>query len=131
MHNIIVDQNSGTINKIKAMGQVVRLRALHLLLRAETPLCICELMDVLEKAEYQVSRCLTGLEKASLIQEERDGRLLFYSPVYGTPLNRLLFSVLDVADPDLAALFARDLEKLKKRLSLRQNGKVTVTYCSG
>jgi DNA-binding transcriptional ArsR family regulator len=123
-------QSVKTIKKFKAISQTLRLRALHLIVKAPASLCICELMDALQKEQYQISRCLAILEKAALIQEQRQGRLLFYSPVYDIPLNRLLFSVIDLAETDLAAFFTQDLLRLRQRLDLRKNGKVMVTYCN-
>ena len=114
------------LNKYKALTQECRLRIVRLLLAADSPLCICELMDILDAPQYQISRCLSVLKDAGLVEEERDGRLLLHSLNHRDPENRAIFESVESAknSPVLKA----DLAKLKKRISMRENGKVVVTY---
>lgn len=116
------------LKKHKALTQKCRFRIMYALIKAKTPLCICELMDVLQKPQYKISRCLIILKKAGLIREERSGRLLLHSPDYKDICNKALFnsirSVSQKENPELAG----DMRNLKKRLALREKGKIVVTY---
>ena len=114
------------IKKYKALSQECRLRIIHLLIKTETQLCICEMMDVLKKEQYHISRCLGILKDADLIEEDRDGRLLLYSLNKSDPVNSYLFET--ILKEKETEQFILDLEALNKRLALRSNGKVVVTY---
>lgn len=114
------------IKKYKAITQESRLRIIYLLLKAQMPLCICEMMDVLQKEQYQVSRCLGSLKKADLISETREGRLLLYTINSSDPVNKCIFDSIILGE--LECDFSNDLQRLKKRLALREDGKVVVTY---
>jgi len=118
------------LSKYQALSQKCRFRIMHLLIKAETPLCICELMDVLHKPQYKISRCLSILKEANLITEERDGRLLMHSPDLSDPLNKQLFTSVEKVDLKENADLIVDIDNLNDRLSLRENGKVVVTYNS-
>lgn len=103
---------------------------MHLLIKAKNPLCICELMDVLHKPQYKISRCLSILKEANLITEERDGRLLMHSPDLSDLVNKQIFSSVEKVDLKENADLIVDIDNLNDRLSLRKNGKVVVTYNS-
>lgn len=125
MHNKVMKE---ILKKYHAISQKCRFRIMHLFIKANVPLCICELMDVLNKPQYKISRCLSILKEANLIIERRTGRLLMYSPDLSDAFNKQLFSTFTDVDmkenPDLI----NDIDNLNKRLALRENGKVVVTY---
>lgn len=108
------------MKKYKALGQKCRFRIMYLLLEVKESLCICELMDVLDQPQYQVSRCLTILKEAGLVNEEREGRILMHSLNYSDPLNKTLFSSIRSIDIEKNGLLLDDIDKLKKRLSTRE-----------
>ena len=114
------------IKKYKAVSQECRFRIIHILLKAKTPLCICEMIDIFKKEQYQISRCLGILKQAGLITEDRDGRLLLYSLNQSDPINKSIFE--SVIKDQTINQFKNDLIAMKKRLALRKNGKIVVTY---
>jgi len=60
----------------KLFSDVTRLRTLMLLSRAE--LCVCQIMGVLGVSQPLVSRNLSMLSNAGLLDERRSGKLVFY-----------------------------------------------------
>ena len=61
----------------KAFSDETRLRILHLLLKGE--LCICELMDVLQLPQSNVSRHMAYLKNAGLVEDRREAVWVYYS----------------------------------------------------
>jgi len=121
-----------TAGAFQVLGLPRRLRILQLFTRVDGTLCGCELADVLELEDYQVSRDLSALRKAGLVQAgARRGTWVHYrlpedpqpgvapvlelvaalplDPVDGARLElRLDFreragTVLGVGDPDVLA----------------------------
>ena len=86
-YTAIVNQ---AIEKFKAIGEETRLRILRILIKADQELCVCEIVDVLKKPQYTISRSLTTLKKAELVEERRQGKLMMYR-LKRSPLNNLLF----------------------------------------
>jgi DNA-binding transcriptional ArsR family regulator len=60
----------------KALSDSSRVRALGLLTRGE--LCLCELIQVLGLAPSTVSRHMTELHRAGLVDRRKNGRWQFY-----------------------------------------------------
>jgi ArsR family transcriptional regulator, arsenate/arsenite/antimonite-responsive transcriptional repressor len=65
------------IQKFKAMGDENRFRILMLLL--ERPLCVCELLEVLDIKGGTLSAHLKILKNAGLISHKKEGRWIIYS----------------------------------------------------
>ncbi|MBI5875373.1 MAG: metalloregulator ArsR/SmtB family transcription factor [Deltaproteobacteria bacterium] len=66
------------ITKIyKALSDETRLRILNLL--HDEALCVCNIMSVLEMGQSKVSRHLTYLKHAGLIEDRRKGKWVYYS----------------------------------------------------
>ena len=65
------------IQKFKAMGDENRFRILMLLLIR--PLCVCELLEVLDIKGGTLSAHLKLLKNAGLISQKKDGRWIVYS----------------------------------------------------
>ncbi len=116
------------IKKYKAISQECRLRIVNLLINSNIPMCICEMMDILNKEQYQISRCLSILKNAGLIKEERDRRLLLYSLKYDDNYNKAIFENVSNLKEELNPILEKDIENMHVRLLLRENGKVVVTY---
>jgi ArsR family transcriptional regulator, arsenate/arsenite/antimonite-responsive transcriptional repressor len=109
----------GLVNTFKALSDSTRLRIMFVLLQARGELCICEIMDALALAQYNVSRHMKELKIAGLVRERRQGRFVFYAlRKPDTRVNGLLLKALDSA-PDRAA-FVDDSRRLRKRLALRE-----------
>jgi ArsR family transcriptional regulator len=61
----------------KAFSDETRLRILRLLLNGE--LCICELMEVLQLPQSNVSRHMAYLKNAGLVDDRREAVWVYYS----------------------------------------------------
>jgi ArsR family transcriptional regulator len=61
----------------KALADATRLRILNLLLHGE--LCVCDIQFVLDSPQPNVSRHLTYLKNAGLVQDRREGPRIYYS----------------------------------------------------
>ena len=68
---------NSTIQKFKALGDENRFRILMILL--QKPLCVCELLEVLDIKGGTLSAHLKLLKNAGLIDQEKDGRWVVYS----------------------------------------------------
>jgi len=109
------------INYFKALSDKTRLRIICLLKKANTKLCVCEIMDSLNQNQYNVSRHLRILKNMGLLNEEKDGRWVYYSLI--KPKNqfqKLIFEALSTVREDH---LNEDSKRLKKRLALRADGK--------
>jgi ArsR family transcriptional regulator len=114
------------IEAYKAAGEETRLRILRLLLQAPGELCVCEVVDALEKPQYTVSKSLTVLRNAQLVEERREGKFMMYRLLH-SPFNDILFESFDrLPDPD--SIYKADSRRLAARLALRENGKCEITY---
>jgi ArsR family transcriptional regulator len=107
------------LSQLKLLSDETRLRILMLLSRKE--LCVCQIMAVLGVSQPLVSRNLALLEGAGLLNERRQGKLVFYSVKKNLPghVGRLILSVKDSLkdDPrlldDLNSL--RDCQEFQER----------------
>jgi len=68
---------NNTSNFLKLLSDESRMRILMLLSNKE--LCVCQIMGVLGISQPLVSRNLSLLSNAGLLDERRDGKLIFYS----------------------------------------------------
>ncbi len=108
-------------NVLKVLGDPNRLRLLRLLLEAGTELCVCELVDSLEESQYNVSKHVTALKAAGLLESRREARWVYYQVVRGgSPFHRHVLRAVAAIPPETAA---RDSRELEKRLKLRENGR--------
>ena len=112
------------IEAYKAAGEETRLRILRLLRMAPGELCVCEVVDALEKPQYTVSKSLTVLRNARLVEERREGKYMMYRLIH-SPFNDMLFESLDCLserDPCCRA----DARRLAARLALREDGRCEI-----
>ena len=99
-----------TVRFFNLMSDETRLRILALLTKRE--LCVCQLMGVLGISQPLVSRNLSLLNNAGLLDERREGKLIFYSvkkDLPPTPLNMLKVLKTELKND---ALLAEDLNSL-------------------
>lgn len=115
--------------RLKAVSDETRMRLLRILLEAETALCLSELVDIVRRPQYAVSRAMAALTRAGLVTEERRGKLVFFA-LYEDPFNRRLFDAIRTvpADDDPYTI---DSDRLRWRLDLREDGRCVVTYTAG
>jgi len=106
------------IEAFKAIGDQTRFRALRLLAIADAELCACELIDALERPQYAISKALGVLVDSELLDERRDGRMMFYSLRHSTMNDALFEAVKSV--PETAELKA-DAKRIKARIARRVN----------
>ncbi len=100
------------IDLFKALGDPLRLRIMALLLNGER--CVCDLVSVLEANQSTVSRHLSTLRKAGLVEARREGTWMHYSisstlPDWAQPLLksiRLLAETHPVLKADAGRLNA-------------------------
>lgn len=114
---------SANVNKAieayKAAGEETRLRILRILHEASEELCVCEIVDVVVKPQYTVSKSLTVLRNARLVEERREGKFIMYRLLH-SPFNDRLFESFDrFPDPD--PIYQADSRRLIARLALREN----------
>lgn len=108
----------------KALSEPTRLRIMALVCRAGRELCVCELVDALEEPQYHVSRSLRTLRKAGLVAERRSGKWVYYR--LPPDLDSFHAMALKAVAAIPAAVLAKDLAGLNRRLKLRENGNCCV-----
>jgi ArsR family transcriptional regulator, arsenate/arsenite/antimonite-responsive transcriptional repressor len=104
----------------KAIGEETRLRILRLLIKAGTELCACEIIDVLGKPQYTISKNLGILVSSGLLKEKREGRMMFYE-LLNNESNNLIFENIKLIKCENNEIFKDDFKNLKKRLAEREN----------
>jgi len=107
------------VDAFKAMGEATRFRALRVLVEAKVELCACDVIAVLRKPQYTISKSLGVLVDASLVEERREGRMMMYSLVH-SPMNDCLFKA--VAKAAVGKELAADSKRLASRIALRAEG---------
>lgn len=117
------------VERLKTAADPTRIRILRILAMAPDALCVCELVDILRKPQYAVSRSLSNLRKAGLVEEERRGKLMFYRSRQDAFNERLLACLREVPADSGAEQY--DADRLRWRLDLRSNGECVVTYTRG
>ena len=107
--------------KFKALSDETRLRILHLLINANTELCVCELTDALEIPQYNVSRHLKILRHAGLIDERKEGRWVHFGLAKGNDaFTEMIFDSINCIS---TTQLSKDLAELEKRFAIRTGGK--------
>lgn len=112
----------------KALGDETRLRLVNLFLQTVEDLCVCEMVDALGLPQYQISKHLTILKNAGLLQATRQGTWVYYR--LDREESPLLRDLLNALSRHLAQVFAADAGRLKWRLALREAGKCVVGFVS-
>lgn len=97
-----------------------RLRIFYLIIHSGQRLCVCEIIDATGLPQYQVSKHLRLLREAELICGERQGRWTYYGLSSGKRVERVARFIKRSIAPDA---FTAELDSLKQRLSLRQDGR--------
>ncbi len=111
------------VEAYKAIGEETRIRIMRIIIKSGTELCACEIIDVLEKPQYTISKNLGILVKAGLLSERRDGRMMFYRLKDDSDFNKTIFENIRKIKCDADECFKNDFTKLSERLSKREGGK--------
>jgi ArsR family transcriptional regulator len=104
-------------NIFKALSDDTRLRVIKLL--QERELCVCELMQVLEMSQPRISRHMSVLKNAGLVNDRREGKWIHYSlnkEAQGKEIKILLDSMVVIGNND--AVVKADKKNLKKAIRL-------------
>lgn len=110
----------------KAIADDTRLRMINLFVTSREPLCVCEIVDALRLPQYQISKHLSILKNAGLIDVEKDGTWGYHYLIEDNSLNKMLITFLKKY---LAGdVFDDDIKKLEMRLLLREDGKCVVGF---
>lgn len=114
---LLIDQ---VLNMLKALSDKTRLRIFWVLQKADTELCVCELIDILHETQYNVSRHLKVLKYANLVKEKKQGRFVYYSvSKFGNKVYKHLLEMISAISENI---LQTDAKRLKNRLALRKNG---------
>jgi ArsR family transcriptional regulator len=105
-----------------------RLRILGALMKKE--LCVCELVDSLLLAQYEVSRHLARLKQVGLVVDRREGLWAYYSIPKSAWQDPLLGGFLAMVEQELAGAYQAkgDSARLEKRLAMRNGDRCVVGF---
>ncbi|MCX5781297.1 MAG: metalloregulator ArsR/SmtB family transcription factor [Elusimicrobia bacterium] len=67
------------IKIFKSLADKTRLRIVKILMETGKPICVCDLVEILKLAQYNLSRHMKELKNAGLVSENKQGRFVFYS----------------------------------------------------
>jgi len=108
------------VKKYRILGCLLRLRILNILLRHESGLYVCEIVDILNEKQYNISKHLNLMKMVELVIEEKQGKMVLYKPNYTEENKPLFSSVLFVADTH-REIFEKDIKKIKEIVKLRSS----------
>lgn len=110
----------------KSLGEELRYRIYRVLLLSNQALAVCELVDILMRPQYAVSRALSGLKQARLVGERPDGKMNYYYPASFNGEQNLRDYIL--GSEDSTGTLELDKDRLKWRLDIRINDRCIITY---
>jgi len=101
------------LSLFKGLSDETRLRIMILLSIKE--LCVCQLEWALELTQARVSRHLTVLKNAGLVQDRRDGLWIYYSLTKPrNELEKIIHKYLSECFSKQHGLFNKDITNMKK-----------------
>ncbi len=114
---------------LKVLGDERRVRLLRLLL-TKNELCVCELVDALNLAQYEVSRNLGTLRKVGLVDDRRDGLWAYYFIPKSAHEDPFVGGLLKLIKEQVTGpkLLASDMVRLEGRLALRVGNQCVVGF---
>ena len=110
-------------NIIKPLSDETRLRVIQLL--EERELCVCELIQVLNMSQPIISRHLSVLKNAGLVDDRREGKRVYYSLCNGTDnteVKAILKAMSSLANDN--PVVKQDKKDLKKAVRLSEIEKI-------
>jgi ArsR family transcriptional regulator len=112
------------IQLMKALADETRLRVAMALLEQES--CVCELSDALEVEQSNLSRHLSALRNAGVVETRKDGVWIYYSIAREQkPRLRRLMAALGDVQSERTKL---DEQRLRKRHAMRERGRCCLGY---
>lgn len=112
------------IEVFKALSDETRVEMMWLLSQASSGLCVCEIMDALDKSQYHISRHLKVLKNAGLVEDHKRGRWSFYAAI--SPQNQFHALILQAIAALTGDRFAGMNARLQQRLALREDGECVI-----
>jgi ArsR family transcriptional regulator, arsenate/arsenite/antimonite-responsive transcriptional repressor len=105
----------------QALADQTRLRIINVLINSPEPLCVGEIVDCLNIPQYKVSRHLSILKNAGLIDYTRDGSWIYYSTALANEPQNTLFTFLKdfLVDDQLII----DIDAVNNKIQQRPGGK--------
>jgi ArsR family transcriptional regulator, arsenate/arsenite/antimonite-responsive transcriptional repressor len=113
----------------KALGEENRFRCTALLIKAGKELCACELIDALGKPQYTVSKSMSALVDAGIVEDRRDGKMMFYRLRTEDEQIKALIEAVKIVMFAESYQWKKDFDKLSARLNERTEGKC-VNVCN-
>ena len=108
------------------LSDELRLAVVRVLDDAGTELCVAEVVDILQRPQYAVSRALRQLLRGGVVTESRQGRLVYYRVTDEAWWAVVRQTVRLGMEEDRGWSTVRD--RLRWRLDIRQEGRCVVTY---
>lgn len=102
------------INTVKALSDEIRLRIINLL-NYNDELCVCEIVDALSLPQSTISRHLTILKNAGIIEDRKHGQWALYKLIIGKDDGSFIKTLINNEFKEIE-VFKKDTEALKKRL---------------
>lgn len=102
----------------KALGDETRLRIINLFVQSNKRLCVCEMVDALQLPQYTISKATGILRNAGLVVSGKQGTWVYNQLNTESEFLRSFFQLLE---KHLKDKYPEDIERLHKRLSLREN----------
>ncbi len=112
------------VSLIKLLGHSTRIRILWLLLYAKQELCVCELVDVLQENQFNVSRHLRQLDESGLLTSCKKGKWVMYWTKDN--LDEFKFNLLQAIQNIPESYFKDDARRLHERLAKRVEGECVI-----
>ncbi len=98
----------------KALSEETRFRIIFILRNAKDELCECDIADILDVPQYNISKHLNILDSAGMIKKRKEGRWIFLS--LSDSLDKFKSSVINSLGHLNSELINEDLTKMKQFL---------------
>jgi len=82
-----------TLKLMKSLSDEVRLRIINILYYSD--LYVCEIVDILKLPQSTVSRHLTIMKNANIIEDKKDGSWIKYSIVKNDSYNSIVKNIIE------------------------------------
>ena len=110
----------------KALGDQTRLRILNLFVQSSKKICVCEMVDALHLPQYHISRHLTVLRNAGLLETTRQGTWIYYDLVQKP--EGCMKDLYKLIKKHFEHEYTDDIKRLTDRLALREDGACVLGY---
>jgi len=82
-----------TLKLMKSLSDEIRLRIINILYYSD--LYVCEIVDILKLPQSTVSRHLTIMKNANIIEDKKDGSWIKYSIVKNDSYNSIVKNIIE------------------------------------